>query len=68
MTANDKPGLGDGPFPVARRAPVADVLAVTQRESMLIRCRQSIGSLPSMGVVLGITGVMLWGTVDSARW
>jgi hypothetical protein len=51
-------------FATARRA---DVLADIERESMSIRCRQSIQSLPSMAVVLTITGALLWGTVDSAR-
>jgi two-component system, sensor histidine kinase len=54
----------DALFATARRA---DVLADIERESMSIRCRQSIQSLPSMAVVLTITGALLWGAVDSAR-
>jgi signal transduction histidine kinase len=52
---------------VPRRAAAVDVAAEIDRESMLLRCRQSIRSLRSHGLVLAITGALLWGTVDPAR-
>ena len=57
----------DTSFATARRAAAVDVLAEIVRESMSIRCRQSIQSLPSMCVVLAITGALLWGAVDAGR-
>jgi signal transduction histidine kinase len=54
-------------FAPARRAASADMVAEIERESMLIRCRQSVHSLPSMAVVLAVAGALLWGAVESAR-
>lgn len=50
-----------------RRAPAVDIAAEIERESMRIRCRQSLHSLPSMAVVFAVTGVLLWGGVPSWR-
>ena len=57
----------DASFAATRRALTVDVAAEIERESMRIRCRQSILSLPSMGVILLVVGALLWGEVDSAR-
>jgi len=57
----------DASFTTTRRAVTVDVAAEIVRESMRIRCRQSILSLPSMGVILLVVGALLWGEVDSLR-
>ncbi len=54
----------DAVFATAQRA---DVRAEIERESMDIRCRQSIRSLPSMAIVLGVIGAIIWDTVDAWR-
>jgi two-component system, sensor histidine kinase len=57
----------DSSFAATLRKPAVDVQAEIARESMTIRCRQSIQSLPSMTVVLTLTGTLLWGAVDDGR-
>ena len=54
-----------------RHALTVDMAAEIERESMRIRCRQSIMSLPSMSVILLVFGAALWGEVENwqlASW